>query len=117
MLYVNVLGIALIAAIVWWFWLYKPQQVASNNNQVNIVVNNGVYQPSNIKVNAGEKVNLRFDRQDAAPCAEMVIFPQLDISQELTMGTNNQLAIPALEQGEYDFHCQMQMYKGKLIAK
>ena len=46
MLYVNVLGIALIAAIVWWFWLYKPQQVVANNNQVNIVVNHGVYQPS-----------------------------------------------------------------------
>ncbi|MBU3019574.1 cupredoxin domain-containing protein [Paraglaciecola agarilytica] len=117
MLYVNVLGIALIAAIVWWFWLYKPQQVESNNNQVSIVVNHGVYQPSDIKVKAGEKVNLRFDRQDSAPCAEMVIFPQLDISQELSMGTNNQLELPALDRGEYDFHCQMKMYTGKLIAE
>lgn len=117
MLLINLLGVLLIAAIIWWFWLYKPRQVASNNNQVDIVVNNGVYQPGNIKVSAGEKVKLRFDRQDSAPCAEMVIFPQLDISHELKMGPDNKIALPALEHGEYDFHCQMQMYKGKLIVE
>jgi plastocyanin domain-containing protein len=117
MLYVNILGIGLIAAIVWWFWLYKPKQVMFNDNQVNIVVNNGVYEPNNIKVKAGEIVNLQFDRQDSAPCAEMIIFPKLDISQELSMGANNQLELPELDKGEYDFHCQMKMYTGKLVAE
>ncbi|WP_290487919.1 cupredoxin domain-containing protein [Idiomarina sp. UBA3162] len=27
-----------------------------------------------------------------------------------------QIQIPALEPGEYDFHCQMQMYRGKIVV-
>lgn len=117
MLLINILGALLIAAIVWWFWLYKPQQVNSNDNIVKIIVNDGVYQPSNIKVVAGKDVQLRFERQDASPCAEMVIFPQLNISRELKMGKDNKIDLPELQPGEYDFHCQMQMYKGKLVAE
>lgn len=117
MLLINILGTLLIAAIVWWFWLYKTKQVHSNDNQVDIIVNDGVYQPSNIKVTAGKEVQLRFERQDAAQCAELVIFPQLDISRELKMGKDNTINLPELQPGEYDFHCQMQMYKGKLIAE
>ncbi|WP_166422976.1 cupredoxin domain-containing protein [Paraglaciecola sp. 20A4] len=116
MLLINILGAVLIVAIVWWFWLYKPQQVEFSDNQVDIIVNDGVYQPSNIQVKAGQEVQLRFERIDAAPCAEMVIFPQLEISKELKIGKDNRVMLPALEKGEYDFHCQMQMYKGKLIA-
>ena len=27
MLFINIAGIALIALIVWWFWLYTPKQM------------------------------------------------------------------------------------------
>ena len=117
MLMVNILGVFLITAIVYWFWLYKPEQVEIDDNAVTIVVDNGVYQPGNIKVVANKKVVLTFNRKDSAPCAETVLFPQLDISKNLTMGDDNKVTLPALKVGEYDFHCQMQMYKGKLIAK
>ncbi|WP_166111131.1 cupredoxin domain-containing protein [Pseudoalteromonas sp. Z9A5] len=117
MLMINILGALLIAAIIYWFWLYKPEQTQSDDNKVKVVVNNGVYQPGHIKVVANKEVELTFDRQDSAPCAEMVIFPQLDISKTLVIGDGNTIKLPALEAGEYDFHCQMQMYKGKLIAQ
>ena len=29
MVLVNIAGFALIALIVWWFWLYKPREVAA----------------------------------------------------------------------------------------
>lgn len=32
MLLVNLAGIALIALIVWWFWLYKPPEVNPDLN-------------------------------------------------------------------------------------
>ena len=81
-------------------------------------ISNGVYQPSNITVSKGKKITLDFDRQDPAPCAETVIFPQLeDLSLALKMGQGNRIELPALSEGQYDFHCQMQMYKGKLIAE
>lgn len=117
MLFINLLGALLIVAIVWWFWLYTPKRAQSTSNQIKILVNNGVYQPSNITVSAGTKITLDFDRQDPAPCAETVIFPQLDLSLALKMGQSNRIELPALSEGQYDFHCQMQMYKGKLIAE
>ncbi|WP_372761855.1 cupredoxin domain-containing protein [Pseudoalteromonas sp.] len=117
MLMVNLLGAILIAVIIYWFWLYKPQQVSSDDNNVTVLVSNGVYQPAQIKVVANKALTLTFNRQDSAPCSETVIFPQLEISKTLLKGEGNTLELPALKAGEYDFHCQMQMYKGKLIAK
>ncbi|MGK2234980.1 MAG: plastocyanin domain-containing protein [Pseudomonadota bacterium] len=117
MLMINIGGALLIAAIIYWFWLYKPEQTQSDDNKVTIVVDNGVYKPRHIKVAANKEVVLTFDRKDSAPCAETVVFPQLDISKTLAMGDGNMVKLPALEAGEYDFHCQMQMYKGKLVAE
>lgn len=117
MLMINILGAVLITAIIYWFWLYKPKQIETDDNTATIVVDNGVYQPANIKVAADKKVELTFDRKDSAPCAETVVFPQLDISKSLAMGDDNKITLPALKAGEYVFHCQMQMYKGTLIAK
>lgn len=82
-----------------------------------IVVDNGVYKPGHIIVAANKEVVLTFDRKDSAPCAETVVFPQLDISKTLAMGDGNTVKLPTLEAGEYDFHCQMQMYKGKLVSE
>jgi len=28
MIIVNIIGLALIAIVIWWFWLYKPTKVA-----------------------------------------------------------------------------------------
>lgn len=116
MLMINILGALLIAAIIYWFWFYKPQQVQSTNNKITITVNNGVYSPAHIKVAANKEVELTFNRQDGTPCAETVIFPALDISKTLAMSENNILKLPALQAGEYAFHCQMQMYKGTLLV-
>ena len=52
MLIVNTAGIALIALIVWWFWLYKPREVDLDNGAVVVVVDNGSYQPAHIKLTA-----------------------------------------------------------------
>ena len=117
MLIINIGGALLIAAIIYWFWIYKPPQTQSNDNKVTIVVDNGVYKPGYIQVAANKEVDLTFDRKDSAPCAETVVFPALDISKSLAMGDDNKITLPALKAGEYDFHCQMQMYKGKLIAE
>jgi plastocyanin domain-containing protein len=116
MLMINVIGALLIVAIIYWFWLYKPKQVQSNDNKVTITVNSGVYQPAHIKVTANKEVQLTFDRQDSAPCAETVILPELNISKTLAMGDKNTVKLRALKVGEYNFHCQMQMYKGTLTV-
>ncbi|WP_076919014.1 cupredoxin domain-containing protein [Pseudoalteromonas sp. SK18] len=116
MLLINLLGVLLIVAIIYWFWWYEPNKVNSDSNQITITVSNGVYSPAYIKVAANTPLTLNFNRQDSSPCAETVIFPTLELSETLSMGENAPIEIPALDAGEYAFHCQMQMYKGKLLV-
>lgn len=114
---INLLGLALIALIVWWFWLYKPDShIAPGEVQV-IVVENGLYQPARLTVPAGQPVILRFLRRDPSPCAASVLIPDLEITEELPVGQEKLVRLPALDAGEYPFHCQMNMYRGVLRAE
>jgi len=114
MLLVNTAGVALIALIVWWFWLYKPREVEFDKGEVVVVVENGSYQPAHIKLAANQAIELHFLRKDPSPCAEMLLLPDLDISENLPLNKAKAIGLPPLEAGEYDFHCQMQMYRGTL---
>ncbi len=114
MLIINIAGVALIALIIWWFWLYRPAEVEAGAEKLVIVVENGSYQPAHIKLAAGQPAELYFLRKDPSPCAEMVLIPELDISENLPLDKTTKISLPAMEAGEYDFHCQMQMYRGSL---
>jgi len=112
---INLLGLVLIGAIVWWFWLYKPREQASTEGgAVTIVVDNGVYQPAHIRLPANQPATLRFIRKDASPCAATVVFADLDISEELPLNKLKEVVLPPQPAGHYAFTCQMQMYRGEL---
>ena len=121
MFFINLTGVFLIALIIWWFWLYSPKQRSSAADKeqtlFNIVVEDGVYQPATIILSTDKTATLNFIRKDATPCAEMVIFPELNISEELPLNKELAIALPKLEKGKYQFHCQMQMYKGSIIVE
>ena len=121
MMIINLIGlalIALIALIVWWFWLHKPEKaVDSSVESIMIVVNDGVYQPSRIKVAAGKKTRLQLFRKDASPCAASVLFPNVEVSEELPLEVNKSVDLPPMSPGEYPFHCPMKMYIGTLIVE
>tara|TARA_R110002110_G_scaffold12718_3_gene60886 strand:+ start:49089 stop:49442 length:354 start_codon:yes stop_codon:yes gene_type:complete len=112
MLMVNVVGVALIAVIVWWFWLYKPSDSTVSDSDTVILIENGVYSPSRISLPAKEPSVLHFLRKDASLCSEVVVLPDLEISVDLPLDQLQRVDLPALEKGEYDFHCQMKMYRG-----
>lgn len=114
MLIINIAGLALIALIIWWFWLYKPQEEVITDKDIVVTVANGVYQPSRLKIAAGTPITLYFERLDPSPCAETVQFSDLEISATLRLNEKTPVGIPALAAGKYPFHCQMQMYKGEL---
>ena len=116
MVFANILGILLVVLIVWWFWLYEPKRQAIANEQV-ILVKNGVYEPAHIEVTQHGETQLKFLREDQSPCAATVVFPTLDISEELKLGQETIVALPALSKGVYPFGCQMQMYRGELFVK
>lgn len=118
MMIINLLGVALIGFVVWWFWLYKPEsaQVTSESELV-IKVQDGTYQPCNISISANKPTTLTFLRTDASPCAATVMFGDLDISEELPLNKPKAVTLPPLSAGEYPFSCQMKMYTGLLTVK
>jgi plastocyanin domain-containing protein len=116
MMMINVLGLFLIALIVWWFWLYKPKAVTVDDDSITVIVDNGTYEPSRIRLPADRAATLRFLRRDASPCAGTVVFADFDISEELPLNKIKDINLPPLASGEYPFACQMQMYRGALIV-
>lgn len=117
MIIVNLAGLILIALIVWWFWLYRPPQTTLDESGLVIRVENGTYLPSHIKVPANQPFSLQFLRTDASPCSEMLLIPDLQLSETLPLNKNKSIKLPALAKGQYAFHCQMQMYRGQLIVE
>ena len=117
MMIINVLGLLLIAIIVWWFWLYKTEEASVSDDEITIIVENGIYQPSRIKLPAGQPSTIHFLRKDESPCSAMVLIPDLEITEELVLDKSTSIILPAMDKGEYPFHCQMQMYRGTLLVE
>ena len=114
MLIINLIGLFVIALIIWWFWLYRPDEVSLLPDETVVTVSDGVYTPSRIKIASERPVTITFLRQDKSPCSEMVVFPDLEISENLPVNQKHTLSIGTLKKGTYVFHCQMQMYRGEL---
>lgn len=117
---VNVVGALLIGLIVWYFWLSKPAGSvagagADGSQQVFVVVKGG-YTPDTIRVAAGRPVRLEFNRQEADPCSERVVFDAFGISADLPEGETVPVEFTPAEAGEYEFACQMGMLRGRLVV-
>ncbi|NKB46971.1 MAG: cupredoxin domain-containing protein [Legionellales bacterium] len=112
---INVGGLSLIGWIGWWFLLAKPKTVRVDNQEIEIIVRDGVYHPAVIQASAQQPLTLRFVRQDPSPCAQIVRFETLDISATLPVNQPYVIHVPPQPPGRYSFTCQMGMYRGELI--
>ena len=117
---VNSAGIALIVAIVWYFWLYRKQGVAvaetAGVQEVRITVKGG-YDPDTIVVKRGKPVRLLFNRQESSMCSEMVVLDSIGKSAKLPEGETVAIEFTPQEAGEIPFQCQMGMLRGKLVVQ
>jgi plastocyanin domain-containing protein len=116
-LVVNIAALALIGAIVWWFWIKQPNTVQQAEGPIEIVVDNGVYTPSRIQVPSQKPVTLRFVRKDPSPCAQKVIFDDLNTAADLPVDEPVDVTLTPPKSGDYEFTCEMQMYRGTLVAR
>lgn len=119
---VTTLGIALIAGIVWFFWLKKtigiPAALTSSGYQeATILVKDGVYTPDTILVDHGTPVRLTFRREEAVPCSQTVLFDTFGKSAHLPQGQPVSIELMPDTPGRYDFACQMGMYRGTLVVQ
>jgi len=117
LLIVNVVGLALMAAVAYWFWhVPKGKAVEVGKEAVTIEVKNGLYTPDRIQAKVGQTVMLRFLRTERNPCAGTVMFPDFEKSAELPLDREVDLQFVPDRAGEFEFTCQMGMYRGKLIV-
>jgi plastocyanin domain-containing protein len=114
---INIGALVLIALIVWWFGFSRPRATRTTGAVVEVVVDGGVYTPARIEVAAGRPVTLRFLRRDPSPCAEKVLFDTLNVSADLAMNEPTEVTLTPPGPGDYEFTCQMRMYRGTLTVR
>ena len=99
------------------FTFNKPSATgADGGDEVRILVDGG-YTPDTVTVAAGEPVRLVFHRHDGSPCSEEVVFPDQGVRATLARHEDVEVQLPPSEPGDYEFHCGMNMLKGRLVAR
>ena len=118
---VTVLALACVAFIVWFFWIKRARGVAAAVNaagyQELMVLVKGGYTPDTILVRSGKPVRLNFRREETAACSELVQLPAFNRSARLPQGETVPVEFKPETPGEYEFTCQMGMYRGRLIVE
>src|SRR6516165_6011796 len=87
---VLILGLLLIAFIVWFFWLKRAKGVRaaepSGGYQEVMVLVKGGYTPDTIVVRRGKPVRINFRREETASCSDKVVFADFQKSADLPTG-------------------------------
>lgn len=114
-------GLALVAFVVWFFWLKRARgvraaEVSSGHQEAMILVKGG-YTPDTIIVRNGRPVRLNFRREETASCSEKVVFADFGKSADLPIGQTVAIELMPEQPGEYEFACAMGMFRGRLIVE
>jgi len=114
-------GIALIGGIIWFFWGPRKSGVrattTSSGYQEAMVLVKGGYTPDVLLVQHGKPVRLNFRREETAACSEMGVFSDFGKSARLPTGETVPIEFLPEKPGEYEFTCQMGMFRGKVIVE
>lgn len=114
-------GVVLIGGIAWFFWGPRKSGVriasTSSGYQEAMVLVKGGYTPDVLLVQHGKPVRLNFRREETAACSEMVVFSDFGKSASLPTGETVPIEFLPEKPGEYEFTCQMGMFRGKVIAE
>lgn len=119
-LIVTTAGVALIGFILWFFFGPRAAAAArtdtSGVQEVDVTVRSS-YVPDRIEVQAGRPVQIKFHRSEPNPCTDQVVFPDFGVVRDLPLGQVTTIEVIPPAAGEYQFHCGMNMVKGRLIAR
>jgi plastocyanin domain-containing protein len=120
-LFVLLGGVLLIVGIAWFFWGPRKSSVrataTSSGYQEAMILVKGGYTPDVIVVQHGKPVRFNFRREETAACSEMVVFNDFGKSAHLPTGETVPVEFLPEKSGEYEFTCQMGMFRGKLIVE
>jgi plastocyanin domain-containing protein len=113
-------GLGLIGLEFWWFLFSKPKSRQATTEEgiqeVTVTVDGG-YDPSQIRVRAGQPVKLNFYRKDPNSCLEEVRLPDFHITKELPLNRVTPIEFTPEKPGKYTFTCGMNMFRGEIQAE
>jgi plastocyanin domain-containing protein len=112
-------GVALIAAVLWYFFGEREAVAATEADgvqEVKITVKGG-YSPDVVVVKEGRPVRLRFYRDETASCSEQVVFGDFGIARDLPAYQTTAVEFTPNKSGEFTWTCGMNMLRGKLIVQ
>ncbi len=92
------------------------QRGESPLHQVKVLVK-GRYYPDSIHVRQGERVRIKFYRDEDADCTNEVVFESLHIRRRLPARETTTIEFRADTPGEIPFTCGMGMIRGKIIVE
>ena len=117
---VTLAGAGLVAFVLWFFFgpraATAARSTAGGVQEAQIEVR-ASYTPDRIEVEAGRPVRLTFVRREANPCTEQVILPEFGIVRDLPVGRPVAVEFTPPRPGEFEFHCGMNMVRGRLVVK
>ena len=118
---VTLVGFGVLVFIPWFFFFSARERtqatVSTSGLQEVLIRVKGGYNPDIIMVEAGRPVRLNFLREETAACSERVILGDFNKSALLPPGETVPIDFTPEEPGEYEFACQMGMFRGKLIVE
>lgn len=117
---VDLAGLTMIGAIVWYFWLSRTRGVVAavaGGVQSALIVVKGGYTPDTIVVERGRPVRLVFRREESALCSERVVLPAFGKSVVLPQGEEVTVELLPSASGEFPFSCQMGMLRGRIVVE
>lgn len=88
-------------------------KLEGNVQTIAIDTSSGGYSPNEITLKAGVPAEIAFS--PSSGCLAGVIFPDTNVQADLSQGAT--IKLPAMQPGEYQWYCGMQMVFGKLIVK
>lgn len=120
-IFVTTTGFGMIVFIIWFFWMKKAKGTRATSSgsgrQEALIMVKGGYTPDVVLVKKDQPVRLNFLREETASCSEMVLLPDFQKSARLPTGETVPIEFIPRESGEFEFTCQMGMFRGKLIVE
>ena len=117
---VTLAGAGLVGFVLWFFFgpraATAARSTAGGVQEARIEVR-ASYTPDRIEVEAGRPVRLTFVRREANPCTEQVILPEFGIVRDLPVGRPVGVEFTPPRPGEFEFHCGMNMVRGRLVVR
>jgi|CXWL01.1.fsa_nt_gi plastocyanin domain-containing protein len=120
---VTTIGASIIGFIYWFFFGNNGQKSEvdivkkdkKGNSSIEIVVDGG-YKPAVIFIEKGVKTTLKIIRKDPNTCLSDIILPDFKLSKYLPLNKEVGIDLTPEKEGEYQFHCGMNMFHGRIVV-